>query len=292
MNLYQEFHLDPNEDCSAQGVKLAALEVRLQQLGHPENSPEIQRLRMAYGILAHPEIRTLYDDAVRINRPVTPHELEYLADFGSWPLVTPPANPFAASPQAQQQPQPRPQAYYQQPPTVNPFVQPVQPQQAAPLPMQAAAYPAAMPIQLPVQSNYPTGAARVGMTLLDGCLTAAIGIGMAGITDEYLVSSIFSALLLIGYYVGCEVQFGATPAKLLFGYTVRDVATGNHLSWGQSAQRNWWRLVSVVPLLGSVISAIAAIVYVMSFTPDGRQGSHDRLAGAEVAKKGSPPSVP
>lgn len=291
MNLYQEFHLDPNEDCSAQGVKLAALEVRLQQLGHPDNSPEIQRLRMAYGILAHPEIRTLYDDAVRINRPVTPHELEYLADFGSWPLVAPPANPFEASPQAQQQPQPRPQAYYQQPPTVNLFAQPVQPPQAAPLSVPPNSFPTPPNQMLSQSNNHPTGATRVGMSLLDLVLISPLGIGVSGISDNLFVSSILNFILLLVYFLGCEVQFGATPAKLLFGYTVRDVATGNHLSWGQSVQRNWWRIVTVVPVAGIVISAIAALAYVLSFTPDGRQGIHDRSAGAEVVKKGSQPTV-
>lgn len=309
VNLYQEFHLDPAADCEALGVSLAAQEVRLQQLGHVDNAPQVQRVRMAYGILSRPEVRRLYDDALAIDRPVTAHELEYLADFGSWPLITPPANPFAA-PQPQAQP-PSAQPHY---PVGNPFAMPApgqqpqfQPPSAAPQYQQAN--PFAQPAPMPQQAPYPapvapiyvntgpTSAGRIGMTLLDSLVAwplssmfSVVNPSMYVFNDIGLAAALslnvlFSALFIALYFVGTEVWFGGTPAKLLCGYRVQDQNTGKNLSWVQSMGRNWWRLVAAIPFAGQLISIIVAIVYSISFSSSGSDGAHDRAVGAEVVRK-------
>ncbi|MEJ5997469.1 RDD family protein [Corynebacterium sp. H130] len=309
MSLYDEFRLDPNDSCQELGIQLSAQEVRLLQMGHAESSALIKRIRIAFGVLAHQENRLLYDNSLKSLRERSDYELEYLANFGSWPLIIPPQqsaagqrpNPFSTPGPASQPPRPtsapgnpfgtqtppmQQQHYPQQQFAPQPFAQPFQ-QQPAPVP---APVPApAVPISA-YQSPYPfraTSGTRLGMTLLDGF----IALGLTGIITEnsnlgFLGTSAVSAVIVLGYFLALEVLLGGTPAKLMFGYTVRDVHTGNKLSWEQSAKRNWWRLATLVPVIGQVISFIGAIACYSTITDaNGRMGSHDRLAGAEVVKR-------
>lgn len=93
-------------------------------------------------------------------------------------------------------------------------------------------------------------------------------------------------LCAILYCVGFEVILGGTPVKKLMGYEVRDSTTGEKLSWVQSLKRQWWRAITIVPGLGSVVSFFAAIFYATSIKQEnGLLGAHDKLANAEVVKK-------
>lgn len=98
------------------------------------------------------------------------------------------------------------------------------------------------------------------------------------------LGSLFSGLIFVAYYLGCEVYLGGTLAKLLFGFQIRDVRTGARPTWNQSAQRNWWRLVTLIPLIGGLASAVASLVYAVTVLSNGGQGAHDRAAGVEVVK--------
>lgn len=258
VNLYQEFRLDPSESCQALGIQLSAQEVKLLQQGHLEDSAAVQRLRVAFGILAHEVPRRHYDDALRAGSAVAFSELEHLANFGSWPVrvapatapVTPPINPFTTA--------------YQ-----------------APVP--------AMAPQMAMATTHlrPYHSTRVGLALLDSFIAIClVGSLTKAVDHESFVYSIVNALVLVLYFWVPEVLWGGTPAKLMTGYTVRDQHTGQKLSWGQSAKRNWWRLVAVVPGVGTLVSIIAGAVYGLSISDENnRLGIHDRLAQAEVVKK-------
>ena len=88
------------------------------------------------------------------------------------------------------------------------------------------------------------------------------------------------------YTLGTECWLGASPAKLLMGYTVRDVDTKERLSLTQSAKRQWWRLVNIVPGPGTFASWVGAGVHTFTITEkNNRRGSHDEWANAEVVKK-------
>lgn len=292
MNLYQEYRLNPDDDCPALGINLAAQEVRLQQVGVPETDPRIYRLRTAYGVLAHEVTRARYDDALRTGAHVQFSELEHLANFGNWPLNTQPAgdpqpagesqpNPFLNSKPYTPPTPPRPQFAQQQPgfPPVNPFFQT----------SASAAVPVPRPDAQPVM-NRPRGASsdtRIAMSLLDGlislCLLGFL-MGLPGANDG--IDALFNALVIIGYFLVPEVLWGGSPAKLMMGYQVQDASTGARLSWEQSMKRNWWRLVAAVPGLGTVISMIAAVIYTGSLGNDGSgQAIHDRIAHARVVKR-------
>ncbi|MEJ6013528.1 RDD family protein [Corynebacterium sp. H127] len=247
---------------------------------------------MAYGILAHPEQRATYDQALESGRPLGDYELEHLANFGSWPLL-PPQQPAKPTPQPQPQPsqyarpQPAPPTRPINPnPAVNPFASANQYQQQQTVPV---APHFAVPVA-PMAPNRPSPSARVGMTLLDGLIALAIvGTITSSASMDSFIGVLASALIILVYYLGFEVKFGATPAKLMLGYTVRDVNTGQKLSLEHAAKRNWWRLVAMVPGVGTVVSFIAACIYASTISEsNGRQGAHDRIANAEVVKKDSP----
>lgn len=96
------------------------------------------------------------------------------------------------------------------------------------------------------------------------------------------ISSIFT----VAYYLFFEVYAGATPAKLIGGYTVRDITTHQKLTWQQSVKRNWWRVVSLVPGIGPVVTIFAALYLVTTIGPkNALRGQHDIMAHAEVVKK-------
>ena len=135
----------------------------------------------------------------------------------------------------------------------------------------------------------PTAGTRAGMAIVDCIIAAIVAVpvyALGGGTDNTFVAYMLSALVLVSYYIGFEVLLGATPAKFIFGYKVRDVTTGASLSWEQSFKRNWWRVVYIVPVVGWLISFISAIVVFTSIGPASQmQGSQDRLANAEVVRR-------
>lgn len=95
-----------------------------------------------------------------------------------------------------------------------------------------------------------------------------------------------SSLFTVAYYLFFEVYAGATPAKLIGGYTVRDITTHEKLTWPQSIKRNWWRVASLVPLLGPLIAFFGALYVVTTIGPkNALRGQHDIMAHAEVVKK-------
>lgn len=281
MSFYQEFCLDPNDDCTQLGIQLSAQEVRLQQMGHPETSPLMRRVRLAFGILAHEETRHIYDNSLRSQQNRSDYELEYLANFGSWPLIVPPqqpqsspmANPFASVPPVQ-----TPQYPQGVPMNPNPFVAPN---------YQVPAQMPAAPVFAAQQSARATASARMGLTLLDGVFALILVGSLVEVLDSsFLLGSLVGGLIVLAYYIAPEVLMGGTPAKLMFGYTVRDVNTGARLSWVQSAKRNWWRLAAIIPAAGPAVSFIASIAYAISLSGDSaRMGGHDRIADAEVVKR-------
>jgi len=97
---------------------------------------------------------------------------------------------------------------------------------------------------------------------------------------------VVTGLVMALYALGFEVLAGGSPAKLAMGYRVRDIETKQKLSVAQSAKRQWWRLINVVPGIGQVVGLIAGMVYLGTITPaKGMRGTHDEIANAEVVKK-------
>ena len=121
--------------------------------------------------------------------------------------------------------------------------------------------------------------AAIGVSLL-----VSLGVYNSAFNEVWLTS--ISGIITVAYYICFEVLVGATPAKLIAGYTVRDVTTREKLTWQQSIKRNWWRVASLVPLVGPLIAFFGALYVVTTIGPkNALRGKHDIMANAEVVKK-------
>ena len=308
-NLYEYFGLNPQESSDVLGVTLSERIGQLEQTGLGANSPQQQQIQIAYGVLSNVSHRAIYDETIKV-RQVAWHELGHLANFGRFP-VQGQASPFQTNPQTP------PAQGGVTPPTVGPgnqYAYYQDPQQSQFPHAGAAPQGGAQTYAYGDSSSYgtggyptsnvygaagsgitqsgerPTAGTRAGMAVVDliigGLLSGIVTLPVYIASDNTTLGSLMGALLLVVYYVGCEVLLGSTPAKLIFGYKVQDATTGQPLSWEQSFKRNWWRLVSIVPWVGGLVSAISAIVVFTTINEASQmRGSHDRLANAEVVKR-------
>lgn len=323
-DLYKHMKLDSADECAALGILLAARDADLEGYGVTANDPRRKEIQLCYSILSKPEVRKHYDDALSAGRKITWPEIEHLANFGSWPdpvtrmnvSENPPQTHGWSSPQGspqqgpqrqsfippqpQQQPQQQPQAQsQQQPPYAAPYAQPQQPAHspyAQPFnPYQQANYQHQQMVpqqtqglyQTPVDSRIadrPSSSTRVGMAFLDYFLLSIVPLGL--LAGDSIFASVIAGVLMAVIFVGTEVAFGGSPAKLMMGYRVRDVDTHEKLSIEQSIKRQWFRSILIVPGLGQTIGFIGAVVTQFTINPANEQrGAHDRWANAEVVKK-------
>jgi uncharacterized RDD family membrane protein YckC len=102
----------------------------------------------------------------------------------------------------------------------------------------------------------------------------------------WLVTGLFSGVLTFGYFVLFEVTNGATPGKRLLGLSVHGPGGAPKPDVTQSAIRNSFTLLSVVPYLGSLLALIgyAVIAVTINGSPT-KQGKHDELAGGTQVVK-------
>ncbi|QPK78733.1 RDD family protein [Corynebacterium lizhenjunii] len=299
-DLYAFFRLDPKDNCTALGVQLSARDARLAGDGFSTSSQERKLVSIGYAVLANDANRQAYDEALQARRTPTWQELQYLGDFGTWPPEyagwTEPDpehrshNPYAdtAFPGVgRSDPNPGPTSASPFPNPANPYVQQPQGGQVSP----------ANPIW-----GQPTGAvnyadlqqrASNGTRALLGLADLFIATSAAGVVavpltldGSSLLAPIVYVAVMLAVVLVPEHYWGGSPAKLLFGYRVRDVDTKEQLSLGRTLQRNWFRLAIAVPAVGPLVSSLAAIHAYFSISADNDlRAPHDRLAGAEVVKK-------
>ena len=132
---------------------------------------------------------------------------------------------------------------------------------------------------------------RVLMAIIDYFLAAlavsfVVSFGFSNPDDNSVWIVSISSIFTVAYYICFEVLAGATPAKLIGGYTVRDLTTHEKLTWQQSIKRNWWRVASLVPIIGPLVAFFGALYVVTTIGPkNALRGQHDIMANAEVVKK-------
>lgn len=276
-NLYEILSLDRSASSEQLARAIADRDLELEQRMLPDTDPQRRQLHTAFSVLADERRRATYDEALSSSRALEWSDLEYLGNFGSFP-----------DPVFRPQPQPAPQV------PSNPYNYPIySPEAPAPGPVSnpfahASGYTAPVPAPVPdVHADRPSAGLRLGMMLLDGLTFSMVsGLLLWGSSSENVFSGILVGLVGVAWFLGFEVLTGASPVKHLFGYQVRDSATGEKLSWEQSLKRQWWRAVSVVPGIGWLASFIGMIAIGTSIKPQtGFIGSHDRWAGAEVVRK-------
>jgi len=96
----------------------------------------------------------------------------------------------------------------------------------------------------------------------------------------FFVTGVFSGVLMFGYFVLLEVTEGASLGKRLLGLKV--LGPGGRLKpdFAQSAIRNSFTLLAVVPYIGPLLAFIAYIVIAVTINASPcKQGKHDELAG-------------
>ncbi len=126
--------------------------------------------------------------------------------------------------------------------------------------------------------------------LIDGIIVGLVCLLLAyffHVTGNFWVTGLFSGLLTFIYFVAFEVIEGWTPAKKLFGLSVRGPGGAAKPSLRQSAIRNAFTLLAIIPYLGGLLALIAYIVIAITIhNSPTKQGKHDELAGGTQVIRG------
>jgi uncharacterized RDD family membrane protein YckC len=132
--------------------------------------------------------------------------------------------------------------------------------------------------------------ARFFARLIDGVLVNVVAfvLSLFVFEDDYpwLVTGLFSGALMFGYFVLFEVTHGASLGKRLLGLRVHGPGGAPKPNFTQSAMRNSFTLLSVIPYLGTLLALIAYIVIAVTISGSPtKQGKHDELAGGTQVVK-------
>ena len=126
--------------------------------------------------------------------------------------------------------------------------------------------------------------------VIDGLLVAVVGFVIGIATDTWsniMVTGLFTGFLMFVYFVAFEVTQGWTPGKKVLGLSVQGPAGAARPDLKQSAIRNAFTLLPIVPFIGGLLGVIAIIVIAVTIggSPT-KQGKHDELAGGTQVVKG------
>ncbi|BCI81603.1 RDD family protein [Mycolicibacterium sp. TY66] len=152
--------------------------------------------------------------------------------------------------------------------------------------------------------NYPTSGAygaptpvhpgdllpRFFARFIDGLIVGVLaffGAFSIGSMSDIMVTGLFSGLGTFLYFVLFEVLAGATPGKMVLGLSVRGPHGMPKPDLKQSAIRNSFTLLTIIPWVGGLLAFIAYIFIAVTISSSPcKQGRHDELAGGtQVVKK-------
>ena len=132
--------------------------------------------------------------------------------------------------------------------------------------------------------------ARFGARIIDGLLVGIVAgvLAMAfGASSNIMVTGLFSGVLMFAYFVAMEVTQGRTVGKMALGLSVHGPGGAPKPDVKQSAIRNAFTLLTVIPYLGGLLAFIAYIVIAVTINSSPtKQGKHDELAGGTQVVKG------
>ena len=148
-------------------------------------------------------------------------------------------------------------------------------------------YPSAPPA---AWGGQPGGlGARWGARIIDGLLVFIISFVLSFFFDDssrILVTGLFSGLLTFAYFVGMEVTQGRTLGKMALGLSVRGPGGAPKPDFKQSAIRNAFTLLPIVPVVGGLLGVIAIVVIAVTINSSPtKQGKHDEMAGGTQVVK-------
>ena len=131
---------------------------------------------------------------------------------------------------------------------------------------------------------------RFGARFIDGILVAIVSwilIFATNTLSNYWVTGLFTGLLTFVYFLVFEVTQGWTPGKKLLGLSVRGPGGAPKPTAQQSAIRNSWTLLPIIPFIGGLLGIIAIVVIAATINGSPtKQGKHDELAGGTQVVKG------
>ena len=126
--------------------------------------------------------------------------------------------------------------------------------------------------------------------VIDGILVAIVSYALIFLTDtlsNIWATGLFTGVLTFVYFVAFEVSIGSTPGKKLLGLSVHGPAGAPKPTPAQSAIRNSWTLLPIIPLVGGLLGVVAIIIIAVTINGSPtKQGKHDELAGGTQVVKG------
>ena len=130
---------------------------------------------------------------------------------------------------------------------------------------------------------------RMFARIIDGILVGIVGVLLGLVTDTWsdiMVTGLFTGALMFAYFVAFEVSQGWTPGKKLLGLAVHGPGGTPKPDLRQSAVRNLFTLLPIVPFVGGLLGVIAIIVIAVTISGSPtKQGKHDELAGGTQVVK-------
>ncbi len=126
--------------------------------------------------------------------------------------------------------------------------------------------------------------------IIDGILVAIVSYALIFVSDtwsNYFLTGLFTGALTFVYFVLFEVGMGATPGKKLLSLSVHGPGGAPKPTAAQSAIRNSWTLLPIIPFIGGLLGVIAIIIIAVTINGSPtKQGKHDELAGGTQVVKG------
>jgi len=131
---------------------------------------------------------------------------------------------------------------------------------------------------------------RFGARFIDGILVGILSFVLGMFVDadsRILVTGLFTGLLTFIYFVALEMTQGHTLGKKLLGLTVHGPGGAPRPDFKQSAIRNAFTLLPILPYFGGLLGVIAIIVIAVTISNSPtKQGKHDEMAGGTQVVKG------
>ncbi len=141
----------------------------------------------------------------------------------------------------------------------------------------------------------PSGAEPGGLGLrflarfIDGIIVAVVSFLLAFAVDsvtDIWITGLFSGVLTFAYFLLFEITQGWTPGKKILGLRVLGPGGAPKPTAQQSAIRNAFTLLAIIPFVGGVLGVIAYIVIAVTINNSPtKQGKHDELAGGTQVVK-------
>jgi uncharacterized RDD family membrane protein YckC len=125
--------------------------------------------------------------------------------------------------------------------------------------------------------------------VIDGIIVGIVGFVLILVTDtlsNFWVTGLFTGLLMFVYFLAFETGQGWTPGKKILGLRVHGPGGAPRPTLQQSAIRNVWTLLPIVPFIGGLLAFIAMVVIAITINSSPtKQGKHDELAGGTQVVK-------